>query len=234
MVAYLPRRPSRRKHCPRLPVAGLRVIHAIALAALCCAIGSPNVFGDLDDCDFLVTSDVGNRQGQTKDEAKEELVRELAIKLRQFDRCLDRQKTTAATAAGGAASQAAEGGRTGVASSGHGGQNPGNGAERSSPGGSTPEQAGDPVIAVSDAAGTGRGGQSRGLPTGPASSDPVAASGGAARTEGLGRPGGSAGVPDSVVEDDVARILREAAERETDPTRRAALWKEYENYVKNL
>ena len=36
------------------------------------------------------------------------------------------------------------------------------------------------------------------------------------------------------MEDDVARILREAAEKETDPTRRAALWKEYENYVKNL
>lgn len=225
MVAEPARRP---------PVAGLRVIHATAFAALCCAIGSPNAFSDLDECDFPVTGDVGNRQGQTKDEAKEELVRELAMKLRQFDRCLDRQKAIAGTAAGDAASRAAEGGRTGVASSGHGGQNPGNRAERSSPGGGTPERAGDPIAAVGDEAGTGRGGQSPDFPTGPASSDPVAAAGGAAPTEGLGRPGGSAGVPDNVVEDDVARILREAAERETDPTRRAALWREYENYVKNL
>ena len=218
----------------RLPVAATRVIHAIAFAALCCAIGSPNAFSDLNECDFPVTSDVGNGQSQTKEETKAELIRELALKLRQFDRCLDREKTTAATAAGGGASQAAEGGSAGVASSGHGGQNPGNGAERMSPDGGAPEQAGDPIAAVGDEAGMGRGGQSRGLPTGPASSDPVAAAGGAARTDGLGKPGGSAGVPDNVVEDDVARILREAAERETDPTRRAALWKEYENYVKNL
>ena len=234
MVAHLPRQPARREHCRRLPVAGLRVIPAIAFAALCCAIGSPNAFGDLDECDFPVTSDVGNRQGQTKDEAKEELVRELAMKLRQFDRCLDRQRTAAATAVGDAASQAAEGGRTGVASSGHGGQNPGNGAERRSPGGGAPEQAGDPIAAVGDEAGSGRNGQSRGFPAGPPSSDRVAGAAGGARAAGSGMPGGSARVPDNVVEDDVARILREAAERETDPTRRAALWKEYENYVKNL
>ena len=38
----------------------------------------------------------------------------------------------------------------------------------------------------------------------------------------------------SPAEDDIARILREAAEKETDPDRQAALWKEYENYVQNL
>lgn len=47
-----------------------------------------------------------------------------------------------------------------------------------------------------------------------------------------GRPSGS--VRTSPAEDDIARILREAAESETDPSRRAALWEEYENYVKNL
>lgn len=234
MASALSRRPARPEPCRLLPVARPRIIHAIAFAALCCAIGSPNAFSDLEECEFPVTSDVGNRQGQTKDEAREELVRELAVKLRQFDRCLDRQKATAATATVGAASQAAEGGRTGIASSGHGGQNPGDSVEETRPGGGTPELAGDPIAAVGDEAGTGRGEQSQELPTGPASSEPVAAAGAAARTEGLGRPGGSARVPDNVVEDDVARILREAAERETDPTRRAALWKEYENYVKNL
>ena len=38
----------------------------------------------------------------------------------------------------------------------------------------------------------------------------------------------------SPAEDDIARILREAAEKETDPDRQAALWREYENYVRNL
>ena len=234
MLAALPRRLSRLEHCRRLPTTGLYVIHAIAFVTLCSSVGSQNAFGDIDDCDFPVTSDFGNRQSQTKDEAKEELVRELAKKLRQFDRCLDRQKTTAGTAAGDAESQAVEGGRTGVASSGHGGQNPGNGAERRSPGGDTPEQAGGPIAAVGDEAGTGRDSRNQGLPTGATAPAPVTATAGAARTEGLGRPGGSPRVPDNVVEDDVARILREAAERETDPTRRAALWKEYENYVNNL
>ena len=206
-------------------------MHAIAFALVCCAIGSPDAFSDLNDCEFPVTGDVGNRQGQSKGEAEAELVRELAIKLRQFDRCLEQKKTTAGPAAADSASQAADGGRTGVASSGNGGQNPNDGVGQTHSGGGTPGQAGDPVAAVGNEPRTGRDGQRQGLPTGPVTSGPVA---GAPRKEGPGKPGGSARVLDNVVEDDVARILREAAEQETDPTRRAALWREYENYVKNL
>ena len=209
-------------------------MHAIACLSVCCAIGSPSAFGDLNDCDFPVTSDFGNNQSQTKEEVEAELVRELAMKLRQFDRCLDRQKATAGSTAGDSASASADGGPAGVASSGSGGQNPGDGIERTRPGGGTHEQAGDPVADAGNAGDAVRGGQRQGLPTGPAAPGPVAAASEASRPERPGRPGGGPSVPDNVVEDDVARILREAAEQETDPTRRAALWKEYENYVKNL
>ena len=234
MVAAVPRRLARPGHCRLLHGTGLRIVHAVAFVSVCCAISSPNAVSDLDERDFPVTGDVGNRQSQTKDEAEAELVRELAKELQQFDRFLDRQKATAGTPAGDSVSQAADARGAAVASSGDGGQNPGDGVERTLPGGGTLKRAGDPIAAVGDESGTERDGQSLGLPTGPATSDPVAAATGTARTEGPGRPGGSAGVPENVMEDDIARILREAAQRETDPTRRAALWKEYENYVKNL
>ena len=231
MLVAVPRQLARAGGRRRSRGSGLRVMQAIAFASVCCAFGSPNASSDLNDCEFPVTSDVGNRQGQTKDEAEAELVRELVLKLRQFDRCLEREKTTASTAVGDAASQAADGGRAGIASSGNGGQNPGDGGGGTRPDDGIPGQAGGPIAAVGNEPGAGRDGQRQGLPTGPVTSGAVT---GAPRKEGPGKPGGSARVPDNVVEDDVARILREAAEQETDPTRRAALWREYENYVKNL
>ena len=221
-------RPERRR---RSHGSGLRVMQAVALVSVCCAINSPNAFSDLNNCDFPIASDVGNEQSQTKDETEAELVQELAIKLRQFDRCLDREKTAASTPAGDSASQAADGGRAGVASSGNGRQNPGSGVEPTRPVGGAPGRPGDPIATVGMEPGTGRDGQNQGLPTGPATSGPVT---GVPAKEGPGKRGESVRVPDNVVEDDVARILREAAARETDPTRRAALWKEYENYMNNL
>ena len=55
-----------------------------------------------------------------------------------------------------------------------------------------------------------------------------------AAQNGVALPGERERVRANVVEDDVARILREAAEQEPDPTRKAALWEEYDKYVKNL
>ena len=49
------------------------------------------------------------------------------------------------------------------------------------------------------------------------------------RTASLGQP---PGVPDGSDDDVVARQLREAAEKETDPELRSKLWEEYKNYKK--
>ena len=92
MLAAAPQRPARPERCRRSHGSRPRIIHAIAFVSVCCAIGPPHAFGDLDGCEFPVTSDTGNDQSQTKEETEAELLRELAIKLRQFDRCLDRQR----------------------------------------------------------------------------------------------------------------------------------------------
>jgi len=62
----------------------------------------------------------------------------------------------------------------------------------------------------------------------PATTPPPAGSG---SQTGGGRPGGAAGGGARTDEDVVARQLREAAEKETDPVLREKLWKEYEAYL---
>lgn len=203
----------------------------VLVLSLCCTIGAQHASGDLEDCDWTVTSETGDRQRLTQDEVEAELVRELAVKLRQFDRCLAQDAANAANAVTDAESGGTDGGQAGVASNSGGGQQPGDGAGLPRPG--MPAQASHPTAAAGNQAGPGGDGDDKRLPAGPAS--PGATSAAAPeRTEGPGLPGGGDRGRDNVVEDDVARILREAAERETDPTRRAALWKEYENYVQNL
>lgn len=64
----------------------------------------------------------------------------------------------------------------------------------------------------------------------------AAAAGGAETAEGRGASGGAAGGtgasrPPRSDDDIVARQLREAAEKETDPVLREKLWKEYEAYI---
>ena len=199
-----------------------------------CTLGAPNAFGDLNDCDWTVTSEAGDKAGRTQEEVEAELVRQLAIKLRQFDRCLGQQNASAAGPASDSASHAAGTARTDVATGGGGGQNPGDGAGQTRPDTGAPGQMGNPMAAAGDEAGTDGAGASRGTPGRPGTPGTVASASGADRTGVPGMPGGQERGRDSVVEDDVARILREAAEKESDPTRRAALWKEYENYVKNL
>ena len=211
----------------------------VLILSVCGTTGAPGAFADANDCDWTVTSETGDKRRLTKDEAEAELVRELAIKLRQFDRCLARDPADTANPAADLQSHGGAGGQPGVASSGGGGQNPGDAAGQAGPGtlGQTGPgafaQTGDSVAAAGNATGPDIGGDSAGLPPGPATSGAVSTTA-AVPAEGPGLPGRADRGRDHVVEDDIARILREAAERETDPARRAALWKEYENYVKNL
>ena len=230
----MPRRLSRPGHRRgKRRLRGLDTL-AIPFVSVWCAFGATAAFSDLNDCDFSVTGAAGDERNRTNDEVEAELVRQLAIKLRQFDRCLDRETATAASPAEGSSPHAVEGGQTGVASSGYGGQNSGDGAGQVRPDAGGLEQVGDPIAAVGNEAGTHGNGENDGSPAGLATPDAVATAAVADRTEGSGMPGGQERARDTVVEDDVARILRQAAEKETDPARRAALWKEYENYVKNL
>lgn len=234
MLAAMPRQLAGPGHCRAWHGPGGRVIHAIAFVSFWCAIGSPGAFSDLNDCDFPVTSDAGGPHDQTQDEVEEELVRQLAIKLRQFDRCIDRELSSVSNPAEDSASHAVDGGQTGVVNSGNGGQNPGEGIEQNSPGTGTLEQVGDPIAGAGNEGEPEGAGEGADQPAPHASSDAVASAAGAAQAAGSALPSGNRTVRDNVVEDDVARILREAAEKETDPTRRAALWNEYQNYVKNL
>ena len=234
MMAAMRRRLVRFGHCRGEYDPGSLATLAIAFLSVCWAIGSSSAFGDLNDCDWTVTSDTGDKYDKTKDEVEKGLVRELAIKLRQFDRCLDRDPANASNAAEDSASPASDGGQTSVANSGNGGQNPGDGVGQDRPDTGAFEQAGDPSASANKEAVPVGNGEGAHEPAGHATSDAVASTAIAVQADETAMPGGRKTVRDNVVEDDVARILREAAEKETDPTRRAALWKEYENYVKNL
>jgi hypothetical protein len=96
--------------------------------------------------------------------------------------------------------------------------------------------AGQQALAAADAAALLRGmGVDPGVPA-PRPSNPAASSPGASPATGTpGSAGGAASgntSPRTVQDEDiVARQLREAAEKETDPVLREKLWKEYEAYV---
>ena len=97
MLAAMPGRLARLGHCRNAHNSGALATLAIAFASVWCTVASPSAFSDPNDCDWTVTSDAGNQHDQTKNEVEEELVRQLAIKLRQFDRCLDREPATASS-----------------------------------------------------------------------------------------------------------------------------------------
>ncbi len=213
---------------PRAPAAPSLAL----IVFVVCALGAPDTFGDAVECDWAVTSATGNEAGQTRDEIDAELKRQLAIKLRQFDRCFGQEGATAAKPSPNAALGAGQGALGDVASSGGGGQNSDDDAGERYPDSEQPDQAGGSIAAVGGEPGARGAGAS--APTDPPTPGTAATASTPDGRGAPGMPGGRQRARDSVVEDDVARVLREAAEKETDPTRRAALWQEYENYVKNL
>lgn len=191
------------------------------------AAAGPSGADGFSGCDWTIVSDRGNRAGQSRDEVANELAEELAVKLRQFDECAERLGSGQAEASSAEASAAAAGGGSGGqgASGSNGGGEGGAGGEmervaQSEPSGSKAGGA--------DAAGS----MANGRRTGEAVEPPAGRRSTASRAEDAGRSGGMPRTRPP--EDDIARILREAAEKETDPSRQAALWEEYENYVRNL
>lgn len=192
------------------------------------AVASSAEADGFSGCDWTIVSDSGNRAGQSRDEVANYLAEELAVKLKQFDECAEQLGPGQADASSTDASVAAAGG-------GGGGQgvSGSNGGGESGAGGELEQvaQGGPSGSKASGAQATGSA--SSGRQTGAAAEPPVGRRSTASRTEdAAGRSGGKPRTDPA--EDDIARILREAAEKETDPSRQAALWEEYENYVKNL
>ena len=247
-VSWFPGRPARLRAaqdlCPGSPQQKSRVVPsalrqlallrlAIALAPVCCALGAASAFGDIDDCDMPPPASADAKHAQTQDEIERELVQQLAIKLRQFDECLDQELANSSSSAQASAA-AAPGRQTQIANGGGGGQNPGDGAGQNRAGSQARERPGGAIADAGNDAASGGNERRTGVPAGHTAPGPAAPATGVSRGGKPAMPSGRGTGRDSVVEDDIARILREAAEQETDPTRRAALWKEYENYVKSL
>ena len=206
---------------------------AIALAPVCCALGAASAFGDIDGCDMPPPASADAKHPQTQDEIERELVRQLAIKLRQFDECLDQELANSSSPAQTSAA-AAPGGQTQIANGDGGGQNPGDGAGQNRAGDPAREWPGGTIASAGNDAASGGNERRTGVPAGRTAPGAAAPATGASRGGKPAMPSAQGTGRDDVVEDDIARILREAAEQETDPTRRAALWKEYQNYVKSL
>ena len=181
------------------------------------------------------TGETGPRPGEAGQKTEQELREELARQLKQFDKSM---------------AQIGDGDGDGLGEDGDGtGASAGDSADLMASG-ADPAQAGDPASiedSAEDADAAGREVAARpASPTGdsakpfePASSLPAVVP---SRSEdqprevaSAGRPQGAGDAPrKALVEDDVARLIREAAEKETDPVRQAALWEQYNSYVKTL
>ena len=210
-----------------LCAAGCVVLALLGAASAQAAAGSAEA-GGFDGCDWTIVSETGNRSGQTREEVADRLAEELAIKLKQFDECAERigseqanadaADSSFASAAGGGSGQG-EFGSNGASESGAGEE-----WDQVAQGERSGSRAGPP-----DAFGTVASRRQTGAASGPTAGHRSTAR----RTESVagrsGRPPRS-----DPAEDDIARILREAAEMETDPRRKAELWREYDIYMENL
>ena len=197
----------------REPARGRRV-EAIGLLALAVVLSmasgaaEPAATPSGDDDGFRVESRSLDDYRGTQDDVDSNITDDLATKLRQFDEwTLDGEDRAAEEAAQQAAALAAAGG-------------PGGGGG----GGSAP----------------GNSGSATGEPnTGPfgrnATGDPTGATSGRSGQPGAPRQSVPPIRPDRLAkEDDVAKMIREAAEQETDPGRRRELTDQYEAYVDSL
>ena len=207
----------------------------LARILLLCGLGlGPAALAGMQDCEWALTGEAGDRPGQTRQQTKRELREELARKLKQFDDCMAR--TGDGLGGDGLGKDGAEG------SAGDSGERMASAAN--------PTQAGAPASVEGsgeDADGEGRevAAQPAAPPKDPAgpfdpaspppAADPPDAADPPPEVVSAGRPQGAGENPQpALVEDDLARLIREAAEKETDPARRAALWEQYNSYVKTL
>ncbi len=172
--------------------------------------------GEFGGCDWTIVSETGDRSSESREEVEDRLLREFAIKLKQFDECAEQLGSSQAKAASGGAA-----GGDGADSGG------GQGQDQAAQGGES--EPGDSTASIEDA----RRRETDGAKTTDAADQTAAMRLPSQRTaQGSGKA--REPIRRHSAEDDVARIIREAAQKETDPKRRAALWEEYENYVKNL
>lgn len=168
-----------------------------------------------NDDGFRVESSEPDDYRGTRKDVESNITDELAVKLRQFDEwTVDSEEQQAATTAqGGAAS-----GDDGADASDGDGRQAGAEAARS-------DSDGDPP-ASGDTRAERRGSEDTTDATRANDLDPTRAVGRSTR-----QPGRRA--DRRAEEDDVARMIREAAEQETDPERREALMEQYDAYLEN-
>ena len=215
-----------RQSLPVLCVVGCALLALSNAPSVKAATGSAAAEG-FSGCDWTIVSETGNRSGQSRDEVANQLSEEFAIKLKQFDDCAERLESEQASANAGDSNLGAAGGD---------GSGQGDSGSQGSGGRGTREEqqvaeGGPSGSEASTADSTAAEASQR--QTGVAAGPPTGQRSKARSTESAaGRSGRQPRT--SPAEDDIARILREAAEKETDPDRQAALWKEYENYVQNL
>ena len=261
------------------PPQGLSVSCALGVVLLVFG-GAPSTEAaadELSECDWTIVSDAADRSGQSREEVEDQLLEELAIKLKQFDECTERMASSQADAgadAGAVADADAFANPDALADVGGGAGSDSRADEqgqyqrrdqagrdargRADDWTAGEEVAGSPTMGSQRVTRAGRPRTDERYPRAderyprtddryPRADDRYPRADERYPTAGerypragtergtahqAGRPSGS--VRTSPAEDDIARILREAAESETDPSRRAALWEEYENYVKNL
>jgi hypothetical protein len=156
---------------------------------------------------------------QTREEKLAGMDAKLAAGLGEFDELLLREQERVKAKA--AASRAASGGGSGEAGS--------SGAEST---GAAAGSAARSAEARSGAVSTGEGNQ--GPVDGAGSGSTASAGGGPAKIPLPGARRLPPGIPDGSDDDVVARQLREAAEKETDPELQKKLWEEYRKYKQGI
>lgn len=163
------------------------------------------------------SADIDQRSEQTRGEQVAILDAELNAGLGEYDERLlrEQERVKAATPLPDE-----------ISGGGGGGQGGGDGDGDGNGDGSGEE--GADAEAGSDASGSGAG-AAGGDQTSPGSASRGAGAGGGAQRSGSGTP---PDIPDGSDDDVVARQLREAAEKETDPELKKKLWEEYRKYKK--
>jgi len=204
------------------------LIVAVVACGFCgsCLAAAPDTASGLENCEWTTAGPSIDKSRHTQSEVEDELVRQLAIKLRQFDRCLDQEVAAAAESSAASPAQGSSVADASFAASHRSEQNQGNDAE-----GNPSDSAATDTRPGTATAGHRRDQSHSGGEASSATQPSVAETN--SRQPRLPSTDREQ-VRRSAVEDDIARILREAAEQETDPARRAALWEEYDNYIKNL
>ena len=202
---------------PRAKRTAMRIA-ALALTVACIAPLADEASGDDASGDFHVDSSRPDDYAGTRQDIESNLTDELAVKLRQFDEwAVEREQDAAAAQAAGAQAGGSPGGDGGDANA-H--PNAGDAA------------AGGTAMVEADgrADATSASRPARNVPVPTAATRPTTAD----RRFPATYPQQPAKADRVRREDDVARMLREAAEQEDNPIRKQELMEQYEVYVRSL